>query len=425
MHSITKFMYILTLDARGIELLLAIDNTKDGVNVDKVMLAKEEKSVVDEGKAIPLDMPYKDEDVRVDNSVEVAETTTLLDVILGITDEESLDKTLSVFVADVVVGNIEADAPDDTKTVLDAIESEIVDIAAKVDARSVTDGITVSLEVSIADVISDTDTLIVDDRSVPNAEDVGMRVTDSVAVAVTSDVEAVLELVGTTRTVESLEDTITLSDADSVDKAVALFVVEIMELSVVEAEAVILSVIKVFAVSVPDVLVLPVIEGGRLSVVVEAIMLTVVEATMLFVVEAMLFLVVEAVLLSIDETVMGLTVVETMLLSVVDGAILSVETGVLLSMLDAGLVTNASLLVVVSMKLLDVVASASVVVVVLPKSVTISEVIDAIADVSVLVLVIMSVTLKVDIAEFKVVAATGSGEVSVEDVITGAYNVMH
>lgn len=418
-------MYILTLDARGIELLLAIDNTKDGVNVDKVMLAKEEKSVVDEGKAIPLDMPYKDEDVRVDNSVEVAETTTLLDVILGITDEESLDKTLSVFVADVVVGNIEADAPDDTKTVLDAIESEIVDIAAKVDARSVTDGITVSLEVSIADVISDTDTLIVDDRSVPNAEDVGMRVTDSVAVAVTSDVEAVLELVGTTRTVESLEDTITLSDADSVDKAVALFVVEIMELSVVEAEAVILSVIKVFAVSVPDVLVLPVIEGGRLSVVVEAIMLTVVEATMLFVVEAMLFLVVEAVLLSIDETVMGLTVVETMLLSVVDGAILSVETGVLLSMLDAGLVTNASLLVVVSMKLLDVVASASVVVVVLPKSVTISEVIDAIADVSVLVLVIMSVTLKVDIAEFKVVAATGSGEVSVEDVITGAYNVMH
>lgn len=221
-------MYVLTLDARGIELLLAIDDIKDGVNVDEVMLAKEEKSIVDEAKATPLDMPYKDEDVRVDNSVEAAETTTLLDVILGITDEESLDKTLSVFVADVVIGNIEADVPEDTKAVLDAIESEIVDIVAKVDARSVTDGITVSLEVSIADVISDTDTLIVDDRSVPVAEDIEMRVTDSVAVAVTSDVEAVLELVVTTRIAESLEDATTLSDADSVDEAVTLFVVEIM-----------------------------------------------------------------------------------------------------------------------------------------------------------------------------------------------------
>lgn len=228
MHATTKCMYVLTLDARGIELLLAIDDIKDGVNVDEVMLAKEEKSIVDEAKATPLDMPYKDEDVRVDNSVEAAETTTLLDVILGITDEESLDKTLSVFVADVVIGNIEADVPEDTKAVLDAIESEIVDIVAKVDARSVTDGITVSLEVSIADVISDTDTLIVDDRSVPVAEDIEMRVTDSVAVAVTSDVEAVLELVVTTRIAESLEDATTLSDADSVDEAVTLFVVEIM-----------------------------------------------------------------------------------------------------------------------------------------------------------------------------------------------------
>lgn len=372
-------MFVLTLDTRGIELLLAIDDTKDGVNVDEVMLAKEEKSVVDEGKTTPLDIPYKDENVKVDDSAEVAETTTLLDVILGIIEEESLDKVLSVFVADAVMGNIEADVSNDANAVLEEIDSGKAEVADK------------------ADVVSDTDTLIVDDGSVPTVEDAEMRVIDSVAVVVTSDVEAVLEFVGTTRIVDSLKDAITLSDVVSVDEAVALFVVEIIVFSVIEAENVILSVIKVLAVFVPDVPMLPVVEGDELSVV-------------------------EAVLLSVDITVMALTVVETMPLSVVDRATLSVEIGALLSMLDADVVIDGSLLVVVSMELLDVVIPASVVVVVVvPKSVTDPEVIDTVIDVSGLVVVPMSVVLKVDIEESEVVVATGSGEVSVVDVITGAY----
>lgn len=348
---------ILTLEASGIKLLLLVI-ADARIDEDEVILAKDDKSVVADGKS-DIESVNVEEGSMLDTSSvreDVAEATAALAVILGSTEEGSADVALNVLVSKVeVVGR--SDEDDITNMELaNAASDGLAEVATREEEISV---MMLSLEMEVADDKSSVDEVgrrvaaaVLDSSSVVAATDddaataVSLVLTGREGVAdAADDVEAVFELVGTTIAV--LESV--------VEVAIALSVVERTAVSVVEA--MLLSVLDINALSVLlDGSMLCVVEGSALSVVegstlsvVEAMMLSDVDVTMLSdedvtmlsVVGAMMLLVVDTIALSVVDVMapslvgpMVLLVVGTITLSVVDAMILSLVGIALLSVVE-------------------------------------------------------------------------------------------
>lgn len=355
---------ILTLEASGIKLLLlAIADAR--IDEDEVILAKEEKSVVADGKN-DMESVSTEEGSMLDASgvdEDVAEATVALAVILGSTEEGLADVALNVLVSSVEVRR--SDENDDTtKELVDAVSDAdgLAEVATREEEIS---DMMLSLEMEVADDGSSVDKVggrvatVLDSNSVDAVDDattaVSLVLTGIEGVADTADdVETVFESVGTIAVLESV-----------VEVAIALSVVEITAVSVVDA--VLLPVLDTTALSVLDGAMLCVVETAALSVVeesrlsvVEGMMLSDVDVKMLSVVGGIALLVVDATALSVVDA-MELSVVGTMVLLVVDTITLSVVDVIASSLvlLVVGTITlsvvDAITLSLVGMALLSVV----------------------------------------------------------------------
>lgn len=309
----------------GIKLLLLLVAIADE---DEVMLAKDDKSAVEDGK---MDIVSVNEGITMlDTSnvldEDVTEVTMALAVILGSTE----DVTLNVLVSSV------EEAISDVVIVADGLAEDearlSLEMAVADDRNSVDE-----VGGRVATVLDSTSCVVVVAAAVSLVLLIGFE-------GVADDAEAVLESVGKTRVLVSVvEVTIALF---VVDERIAVSVVEAVLLSVLDSTA--LSVLDGAMLCVVEMAVLSVVEegGGKLFVV-EAMMLSDDDVTMLSVVEGAALSVV-GVTAPLVVDVMALSLVGTMMLLVVDAIILSVVDVMALSLVGIALLSVVEMTVPVS-----------------------------------------------------------------------------